>query len=100
MSVSSCGRISASVPIRWCLSRIGRKRPEPVSSTAVLLLLALEARDEPLLGPLRGLQVVLEDPAEELHQFLVALLLGVLDEGLQRLGVVRRLVEHRDKVVV
>ena len=38
-----------------------------------LLLLALEAWDEHLLGPLGSLQVVLEDPAEEIHELLVAL---------------------------
>jgi hypothetical protein len=38
--------------------------------------------------------VVLEDPVEELHELLVALLLGVLDVGFQRLDVVRRMVEN------
>ncbi len=54
----------------------------------LLLLLALEAGNEHLLGPLGGPQVVLQDAVKELHQLLVALLLGVLDVGLEGLDVV------------
>jgi hypothetical protein len=42
-------------------------------------LLVLEPGDEHLLGLLGGLEVVLQDAPEEVHQLLVALLLGVLD---------------------
>jgi hypothetical protein len=66
----------------------------------LLLLLALEAGNEHLLGPLCRTKVVLQDPAEELDQFLDTLRLGVLDVGLQRLNVVGGLVEHGDQVVV
>src|SRR5215213_4516555 len=66
----------------------------------LLLLLALEAGNEHLLGPLGRPEVVLQNAVEELHQFLVALLLGVLDVGLQGLRVIRGLVEHGDEVVV
>src|SRR3712207_9549009 len=77
------------------------RSPRPAGKRAgLLLLLALEARHKHLLGPLGGSKVVLEDAVEERHQFLVALLLSVLDVGLQRLDVVRRLVEHADEVVV
>jgi hypothetical protein len=54
-------------------------RPEPESPGLVqrpscsLLLLALKAGDEHLLGPLGGLQVVLQHGVEELHELLVAL---------------------------
>src|ERR687893_2821509 len=65
-----------------------------------LLLFVLEAGDEHLLGPLGGLQVVLQDAPEEVHQLLIAILLGVLDVGLQRLHVVGGVVEHGDEVVV
>ena len=54
----------------------------------LLLLLALEAGNEHLDGPLCRTKVVLQDAAEELDQFLVTLLLGVLDVGLERLDVV------------
>ena len=64
---------------------------------SALLLLALEAGDQHLLGPLGGPQVVLQDPLEEPRELPVALRLGVPDERLERLGVVRGLAEHRDK---
>jgi hypothetical protein len=51
-------------------------------------LLALEAGNEHLLGPLGSLQIVLEYAAEEINQLLVALRLSVLDVALQRLYVV------------
>ena len=86
---------------------MGQKgRPGPRSIPArpcapgLLLLFVLEAGDEHLLGPLGGRQVILEDPIKELHEFLVALRLGVLDVGPQRLDVVRGVVEHGDEVVV
>ena len=63
-------------------------------------MLALEARDEHLLGPLGGPEVVLQDAVEELHKLLLALRLGVLDICLQRLDVVRGVVEHADEVVI
>ena len=59
-------------------------------------MLVLESGDEHLFGTLGRTKVVLEDPVEEAHQLLVALLLGVLDVGSQRLDVVRLLVEHAD----
>src|SRR4028118_2356506 len=85
-----------------------REGPGPRRTTArscglgleSLLLLVLEAGHEHLLGALGGLKVVLEDAAEEVHQLLVALLLGVLYVGLQGLYVVGRMVEHGDEVVV
>jgi hypothetical protein len=55
-------------------------------------LLALEAGDEHLLGPLGGRQIALEHSAEEIYELLVALRLSVLDVGLQRLYVIRGLV--------
>jgi hypothetical protein len=57
-------------------------------------LLALEAGDEHLLGPLCRTKVVLQDAAEELDQFLVTLRLGVLDVALQGLDVVGGVVEY------
>jgi hypothetical protein len=45
-------------------------------------LLALEARNEHLLGPLCRTKIVLQDPVEELYEFLVAIRLGVLGVGL------------------
>jgi hypothetical protein len=63
-------------------------------------LLVLEPGDEHLLGPLGGLQVVLRDASEEIDQLLVAILLRVLDVGLQRLDVVGGVVEHGEEVVV
>jgi hypothetical protein len=51
-------------------------------------LLALEAGYEHLLGPLGGLQIILEHGAEEVHELLIALCLGILDVGLQRLYVI------------
>src|SRR4028118_1926960 len=85
-----------------------REGPGPRRTTArscglgleSLLLLVLEAGHEHLLGALGGLKVVLEDASEEVHQLLVALLLGVLYVGLQGLYVVGRMVEHGDEVVV
>src|SRR5215210_6344506 len=46
------------------------------------------------------LQVVLENPVEELHELLVTLLLGVLNIALERFGVLRGLIECAYQVVV
>ena len=78
----------------------GGPRPALMSLAWSLLLLVLEPGEEHLLGALGGLKVVLEDAVEEVHQFLVALLLSVLDVGLQGLDIVGRMVEHGDEVVV
>src|SRR5215212_8803504 len=74
--------------------------PARHSTPLVLLLLALQAGNEHLLGPLGSLQVVLKHGVEEFHELLVTLRLGVLNVGLQGLYVVRGLVEHGDEVVV
>jgi hypothetical protein len=60
----------------------------PGLTERALLLLALEAGNEHLLGPLGGLQVVLQHGIEELNELLVALGLGILDVALKRLYVV------------
>jgi hypothetical protein len=49
------------------------------------------------MGPPEG---ILKDAFEEHDQFLVALLLGVLDADLERLDVLRGAVEHAGEVVV
>src|SRR5215212_1754477 len=102
MSVSSSAwadRRPGTDPVVFISNR--SKRPKPVRSSApVLLLLVLQTGDEHLLGPLGCAKVILEDAVEELHELLVALLLGILDEGLQRLGVIGGLVEHAYEVVV
>src|SRR5215216_1647236 len=74
--------------------------PDLVRCPCSLLLLALEAGDEHLFGPLCSLQIVLEHSVEERYELLVALGFGILDVGLERLYVIRGLVEHRDEVVV
>jgi hypothetical protein len=51
-------------------------------------LLALEAGNEHLLGPLGGLQIVLEHGVEELLKVLDALGFGILELGFERLYVV------------
>jgi hypothetical protein len=64
--------------------------PTPFTSPEaplVLLLLALEAGYEHLLGPLGSLQIVLQHTAEELNELLVTLCLGILDVALQGLYV-------------
>jgi hypothetical protein len=48
-------------------------------------LLALEAGDKHLFGPLGSLQIVLQHGVEELNELLLALCLRILDVGLQRL---------------
>src|SRR5215208_968028 len=78
----------------------GLRAPNAPAPQNALLLLALEAGDKHLLGPLGCLQVVLQHTAEELHQLLVTLSFGILDVGLKRLYVIRGLVEHGDEVVV
>ncbi|HZF57072.1 MAG TPA: hypothetical protein VEZ19_01200 [Rubrobacter sp.] len=60
----------------------GPRRTPATRARPSLLLLVLEPGDEHLLGPLGGLQVVLQDAPEEIDQLLVAILLGVLDVGL------------------
>jgi hypothetical protein len=59
------------------------RRPGPAVGAYALLLLVLQAGNEHLLGLLGRLEVVLEDAPEEVRQLLVALLLGVLNVGLQ-----------------
>lgn len=74
---------------------------EPLATAGLLLLLLLlQAGYEHLFGPLGRLQVVPQNPVEELHKILVALLLGVLDVALERFGVIRGLIEYGYQVVV
>src|SRR5918998_3804597 len=61
---------------------------KPRHNAPLLLLLALEAGNEHLLGPLGSLQVILEHGAEEIHELLVALRLSILDVSLERLYVI------------
>lgn len=72
--------------------------PTQKKVAGLLFLLALEAGDEYLLGPLCRTKVVLQEAAEELDQFLVTLRLGVLDVALQGRDVVGGVVEHSDEV--
>src|SRR5918994_7268473 len=79
---------------------------KPVSSTVLilisgrLLLLMLQSGHEHFFCPLVRFHVVLENPVEEFHQLLIALLLGVLDVALERFGILRRLVRNGVKFEV
>ena len=62
--------------------------PDLVRCPCSLFLLALEAGDEHLFGPLGGLQVVLQHGAKELNELLVTIGFGILDVSLERLYVI------------
>jgi hypothetical protein len=62
--------------------------PDLVRCPCSLFLLALEAGDEHLFGPLGSLQIVLQHGVEELHKLLVALGFGILDVSLERFYVI------------
>src|SRR5215210_345548 len=76
------------------------ERPRPLRPPVLLLLLLLQSGYEHLFCPLVCFQVVFENPVEEFHQLLVALLLGILNVALERFDILRRLVKHGNQIVV